>query len=254
MRISISGTQNIGKTTLLNDILETWPTYKTPDSSYRDFIKEKKYPINKSCNQEGQWAILNHMIDEMQKYTIKDDIIFDRNPIDCLVYSLWAYEKQSSDIDKEFIDKIIPLVKESLKYLDVIFLLPITKTSPVKIIEDGLRDIDPIYREEIDNLFKGIFHQYQHNLGRSVFLPAEDCPAIIEIFGNPKERILLLQQYLNEEGGVYGEEFDTILNPKNLTEMEELLKSQEETLYREQAVKEQQRLIEEHNKKTKKKN
>jgi predicted ATPase len=253
MRISISGTQNIGKTTLLKDMLSKWSLYSTPENTYRDILKEKNYPRNKSCNKEGQWAILNHMIDEMQKYTVSDNVIFDRSPLDCLIYSLWAYEKKSSDIDKAFIDKIIPLVKESLKYVDIIFLLPITKTSPVEIVEDGLRDIDPVYREEIDNLFKGIFYQYQHNIGRTVFLPVEDCPAIIEIFGNPEERIMLINQYLDENGAVYGEESDTILNPKNLMEMEELLKTQEETLYREQSVKEQQRLIEEHNKKTKKK-
>jgi predicted ATPase len=254
MRICISGTANTGKTTLIKDFLSNWGNYNTPSSTYRDIIKSKNYPHSKNCNKEGQWAILNHMIDELQKYEKKDNVIFDRGPLDCLVYSIWACEKESSDIDKAFIDKMIPLVKESLKYLDLILFLPITKSSPIPIVHDEFREIDPIYIEEIDNIFKGLYHQYQHNLGRTPFFNAEDCPAIIEIFGKPKERIMLIEQYLDTDGFVYGEEEDTILNPNSLKEMEDLLKNQEFAHEKEQKIKEQERLVKEYIKKSKKNN
>ena len=69
MRISITGTAGVGKTTLIKDFLQTWTNYKTTPESYRDVIASKNYPHSKKCNQEGQWAILNNMIDEMQKYS-----------------------------------------------------------------------------------------------------------------------------------------------------------------------------------------
>jgi predicted ATPase len=251
MRISISGTACQGKTTLIKDFINTWPKYTTPSETYRDAIKKGNYPHSKNCNKEGQWAILNHMIDEMQKYTKDDKVIFDRGPLDCLVYTMWAYEKKSSDIDEAFINKIIPIVRESMKHLDVIFFVPITKASPVLIVNDGTRETDPVYIEEIDNLFKAMFFQYQHNLDRTPFFSAADCPAIIEIFGKPQERILLIQQYLNVEGEVIGEEGDQILNPNNIEELEKLVLEQAEADQKEKYLKKQQQMLKEFVKQTK---
>jgi hypothetical protein len=253
MRISISGTANVGKSTLVKDFLKNWPLYKTPSSTYRDVLKTGNYPHSKNCNKEGQWAIMNHMIDEMQKYSSDDKVIFDRGPLDCLVYSMWAFEKKSTDIDKEFIDKLIPLARESMKFIDVIFFIPITKTSPVPIVNDGTREIDPVYIDEIDNLFKAMMYQYHHNLGRSPFFSADECPAIIEIFGKPEERILLLQQYLNVEGEVIGEEGDTILNPSNIEELEKLVLEQVSADKKEKYLKKQEEMVKDFVKKTKKK-
>lgn len=252
MRISISGTACQGKTTLIKDFIKNWPKYSTPSQTYRDTIKSGNYPHSKNCNKEGQWAILNHMIDELQKYSKEDKVIFDRGPLDCLVYTMWAYEKQSSDIDEAFVNKIIPIVKESMKYLDVIFFVPITKASPVAIINDGTRETDPVYIEEIDNIFKAMFFQYQHNLGRTPFFSADDCPAIIEIFGKPQERILLIEQYLNVDGEVIGEEGDQILNPNNIEELEKLVLEQAEANQKEKYAKKQEQLLKEFVKKTKK--
>ena len=251
MRIGISGSINVGKTTLVNDFLRAWPNYKTPESTYRDVLKSKNYPHSKNCNKEGQWDILNHMIDEMQKYTKSDNIIFDRNPLDCLVFSLWAAEMGTSDIDKPFIDKIIPIVKESLKNIDLIFFVPITAVSPVEIVDDGKRETDPQYIGEIDHIFKALFHEYQHSLGKTPFFSHEDCPAIIEIFGKPEERILLIRQYLDENGNVYGEEDDTILNPENIDDLERLIAQQVKEDEKEKHIKHQEELIRDFVKKTK---
>ena len=239
MRISISGSANQGKSTLVGDFIKEWSNYKTSDFDYRSLIKEKKLQYNKSCNKEGQWAILNGMLDDLQKYSKDDNIIFDRSPWDCLVYSMWAEEKGISDIDKEFINKMIPLVKESMKFLDIMFFVPKTKLSQIPIIEDGLREIDPVYIEEIDNIFKAMVYQYHHHFGKNTFFPSEDCPAIIEVFGNQEERIHLIRQYLDTEGKIIGEEGDQILNPQNLEQLEQLLSDQKDQHNKEKFEKQQ---------------
>jgi len=253
MRIAISGSSNTGKSTLISDFLKNWPKYKTPESSYRQFFKTNHYPHSKNCNKEGQWAILNHMIDEMQKYTKDDNIIFDRCPLDNLIYSLWSCEKSASDIDEEFINKCIPIVKQSMKFIDVIFFIPISKSSPIPIVNNGSREIDPTYIAEIDNLFKAIFHLYQNNFDDNPFLPNDDCPAIIEIFGNQLERIALLQQYLNVDGNVIGEEGGSILDPENIKDLENLLMEQMTAAEKESLYKREKELVDEFNKKNKSK-
>lgn len=210
MRIAISGTACQGKSTLISDFIKEWPLYKSESQTYRDILKEKNYPHSKKANKEGQWAILNHMIDELQKYNKRDKVIFDRCPLDNLIYSMWALEKGASDIDKEFIDKCLPLVRESLKSLDIIFFIPITKVAPVAIVDDGMREVDSEYISEIDNIFKVILHTHHLKPGTTPFIPAYDCPGIIEVFGSPNERVQIIKQYLDVDGDLIGESADIV--------------------------------------------
>lgn len=224
MRLAVSGTACIGKTTLINDMVKTWPAYTANRFNYREKLKEGQH--SKSCTQETQWMILNDMIDELQKYSSTDYVIFDRCPLDNLIYSMWAFEHNEGDINAEFIAKCIPLVRESMRLLDIVFFLPITKVAPVGIVSNGTRETDETYIKEIDNLFKALVSQYQHTLEKSVFFPKDDCPGIIEIFGSPLQRIELLKQYLNEKGDLAGSEEESILNPENLEYMSMLVDQQ----------------------------
>lgn len=225
MRIAIIGSACQGKTTLVNDMIKTWPTYKAHVSDYRARVREENLPINKEMTQAAQWTILNCLIDDLQSYTSDDNVIFDRCPLDNIVYSLWGNAKNSSDIDDDFIKKCIPLVQQSMHLLDIIFFLPITKTSPVEITDKDQREVDPDFIREIDNIFKSISHSY-YRTGSSPFFPEEDRPPIIEIFGNPVERIEMMKLYLNEEGKIL--EGDSIFSAESIKDMEALLGIQAE--------------------------
>lgn len=229
MRIAIVGSACQGKTTLINDMLKNWPDYKRSNESYRKLLKEEKIKINKEVNQDGQWKILNCLIDDLQRTEKGDKIIFDRCPLDNIVYSLWAEEKQSSDINKEFIKKCIPLVQESMKAVDIIFFLPITKVAPVPIEEKKNREIDIEYIKEIDNIFKAISYTLMKS-GECPFFAKDDRPPIIEIFGNPEERIEMIKLYLNESGEIY-DEGSSVLDSENLKNMEEILNINKKAYY-----------------------
>lgn len=226
MRIAVSGTTCIGKSTFVADFLKQWSNYTAPRYSYRDELA--KLPHSKSCTKDTQWLILNSMIDELQKHDAKDHVIYDRCPLDNLVYSIWAFDKGEGDIDQEFIAKCVPLVRESMRFLDIIFFVPITRAAPVDVVSNGLRETDVQYIEEIDNIFKAIVQQYQCNIDKTQFFPRDDSPGVIEIFGTPEQRIYLAQQYLNADGDIIGAEGDTILNPDNLEQLAALLEQQQQ--------------------------
>lgn len=222
MRIAVSGTACQGKSTLVKDFLNQWTNYSTPQKSYRDVLKEKNLEHSSSTNKDTQWHILNYMIDELQKTSKEDNIIFDRCPLDNIVYSIWSEAKKTSDIDDEFIKKCLPLVRESLRFLDVIFFIPITKVAPVKIEEDNFRDSNPKYIEEIDNIFKAVHRDYMNN-PKSNFFVEDDRPGIIEVFGNPRERIEIIKLYLDNDGDFI--EPGNILSEEEIKEMEKMKKA-----------------------------
>ena len=235
MRIAVSGTACQGKTTFIKDFIKEWPMYSTPEKTYRDFISENNLPHSENTNQDAQWSILNHVVDTILESEKGDKIIYDRCPLDNLVYSLWAHEKGINDIDKAFINKCIPVVRESLKFIDVIFLTPITSVSPIDIVDDGTRSINIEHIEEIDHLFKGIEQQYFQNLKASPFLPYDDCPAIVEIFGNQQERVHLVRQYLDAEGDLLGDNESSILDPGEVSDMESIIRDQRVEIANEKA-------------------
>lgn len=223
MRISISGTQNTGKSTLVKDFLKEWPMYELSSFDYRSLI-ETRDSHSKNTSEEVQWKILNGMIDDLQNMSEHDYVIFDRCPLDNLVYSMWKNSKDTNAVSDKFVSKSIQLVREALKLLDVIFFIPLTKHAPdIPIEDDGKREIDPVYREEIDNIFKSISHEWTRNPNFKLCDP-EDKPPIIEIFGKPLERIEMLKMYINTDGDVIGGTGDmsSILDIDDLKQIETL--------------------------------
>jgi predicted ATPase len=201
MKIAVVGTQCIGKSTFIKDFLDKWSMYSTPTKTYRDVVKERNISINKLGSEESQQIILDFLVDQATQYSKSDNVIFDRCILDNLAYSSWLH--LNGKVSEKFLDTSRIIVRESLKLFDIIFFLPITKTSPVSLVEDGVRDTDPVYREEIDNIFKAFYQSYLQADGR-VF-PKDDTPAFIEIFGNQVERVALTSLYLTDLGTAYGE-------------------------------------------------
>jgi len=220
MRLSISGSACQGKSTLINDFLKTWPMYKRSQESYRKAIQTENIKHSKQATKDGQWRILNCLLDDIQATSKDDYIIFDRCSLDNIVYSLWSNAKGDTDIDDEFIKKCIPLIQQSMHFLDIIFFLPITKVSPVTITEKENREACPEYIQEIDNIFKVITYGLAQT-GASPFFPDEDRPPIIEIFGTPEQRIEMMKLYINSSGDLIDE--GSVFSGGNLEQMEQLL-------------------------------
>jgi len=206
MRIAVSGTTCIGKSTFIDDFISNWQMYKLCEKPrYTDLVKEKNLQLNENGNEDSQRIILNSLIDQVMSSSKTDNVIFDRSVLDNLVYTMWLNANEK--VSDSFVKESIKLVRESLVFYDILFFLPITRQSPVKFIEAEHRTTSHVYRLEIDNIFKALVHQYNKN--DSTYFPFElkaGSPAIIEIFGTRKLRIELAKQYIGLDGQIVAEE------------------------------------------------
>lgn len=241
MRIAVSGAQNTGKSTLIKDFLTVWPSYKTTSKTYREVLKEQNLPHSTFTNKQTQLTILNWMVDELKKFRKDDKVIFDRCPLDCLAYTLWAFEKGVSDIDEEFVSYVIKETKESMRFLDIIFYIPADLT-PIKIENDGFRETSAVYRTEIDNIFKSLKAQYEKNYDADIFFPKNDSPGILAIAGTREQRLIEIGQYISPEGELYGDEH-SIFNPNHIDQLEKLVREQKEELEKEKKYKNDIKII-----------
>jgi len=223
MRIAFSGAANTGKSTLLKSFLYTWKNYNTPEKTYRDVIKEKKLSHSSKSNTETQTAILDFMLDQVQGTDKEANVVYDRCPLDALAYTIWCHEKGVEGFDNKFVQNQITLVRESMRFLDIIFICKFNEN--MSVVDDGLRDANKDYIKEIDNIFESLFQQYFQNLHADIFFPKDDSPCLIKLPDDPQQRIDSIADYLTPEGDIWGEEH-SVLNPEKLTELEKLVKQQ----------------------------
>jgi hypothetical protein len=214
MRIAFIGAQNTGKSTLVDNFIKQWPMYKRPTKTYRDIIKEKDLKLNKEGDKQSQKIILNALVDEVQQAAATDEpfLVFDRCVIDNLAYTLWHYAKNTPDFTNEFVIDSQTIANIALKLIDVIFYVPIRKEIPI-VSREG-REIDPLFREEIDNIFDALVKSYETNTG--AFFPLEDCPAVIRLDGPPDMWIPQIQLYIKDTGKCFGEEDGSLINVDNI--------------------------------------
>lgn len=202
MKITISGCHSSGKSTYLSDFLKKWNMYETPNTTYRDLIKDKQIPHSKNGTEESQKSILNYLIDQAIELSKKDFVITDRCVLDNLAYTSWL--NLNGKVSDKFLEETRTLTKETLKLYDIIFFVPLTKVSEVPLENNDIRDTDPVYREEIDHIFKAFQQSYLKGDGR-VF-PVDDAPAMIEIYGDRETRIKMTELYLKEDGKPFGDD------------------------------------------------
>ena len=144
-------------------------------------------------------------------------------------------EKGNKGCDPYLLEKTIPVVMESMRSLDIIFLMVTSSANKIVLRENDTKK-DLKYLEEIDNIFKEIYSRYRKD-GCSAFFPKNDSPAIIDLHGTPEERIAIAKLYVTPDGGLYGED-QAIFNPQDLLKMEDLIKDQKQALAAENKEKE----------------
>jgi hypothetical protein len=120
-------------------------------------------------------------------------VIFDRAPVDYIAYSQYTANQGSTDIDAAFVESMVPAVRESLDHLDILAFVPKSESWPVEMETDGIRPVDPAYRDEVDAIFKQIYRE-----GRFQVLPEKNAPLLLELWGSREQRLDQLQAAIDE--------------------------------------------------------
>ena len=180
MKIAVSGTSCSGKSTLIREFINTFKMYKTPAETYRNKLKAEKMNHSSKTCEETQKFILDYMIDQLTELKDEKYIIYDRCPLDVLVYTVLAAE--ANQVSEEFLVETIQRVRDSLSLLDVIFICPFD--DKIKVIDNGTRDTDINYIKKVDSVFQNLMQQYYTDFEADVFFPVKDCPGIINPNGD----------------------------------------------------------------------
>jgi len=192
MRIAISGSHSLGKSTVVRDWLNSNPDYLWEDEPYRALSLNGPYEIafQDESTRLHNGLQLFYSISRVHRYSsMTDNVIFDRCPIDYLAYSQYTAETGKTDIDSDFVLSMVDAVRESLDHLDILAFVPSSMEWPVLIEEDGIRPLDVEYRDSVDLIFKKIYRENLYNLS-----PVFGNLKLIELIGDQTQRLHQIQE------------------------------------------------------------
>ncbi|MCP9786758.1 AAA family ATPase [Cyanobium sp. N5-Cardenillas] len=187
MRIAISGSHSLGKSTVVNDWVASQPGFLREEEPYRALGLFGPYEIKfREASTRLQNGIqMYYNISRIHRYSsTSDDVIFDRAPVDYLAYSQYTANQVTTDIDDAFVASMVPAVRESLDHLDILAFVPKSDDWPVAMEEDGIRPVDHAYRDDVDAIFKQIYRD-----GRFDVMPRGHAPRLIELVGPAEQRL-----------------------------------------------------------------
>lgn len=185
MRIAVSGTHSVGKSTFVWDFIHAHPEYIREEEPYRALRDFYDIKFGKDSTRYCNGIQLYQNISRVKQYTKPDDcVILDRSPVDYIAYSLYTASYHQTDIDMPFVESMIGPVKESLSFIDLLIFVSINEIHPVEIEDDGIRLIDKHYRSEVDEFFKQIYFGNKFDV-----MPKKHAPKLFELWGSREERV-----------------------------------------------------------------
>lgn len=182
MRVSFTGAQSTGKTTLLNKCKEVYKDYKFVDEVTRYVRRTYDVKINEIGGTETQLYILAEHI----KNHLKPDenLILDRCILDGYVYT--KYQVVNGKVSEQVLHAFNGVFAVLMDKLDYIFY---TDPSDVKLIDDGERSVDLKFREDIIAMFEDLI---------TYKLSPKNKQKIIRLSGTVEERMKIIEEYLKQ--------------------------------------------------------
>ena len=187
MRIAVSGTHAIGKSTLAEDFLEKHTEFILEPEPYCVLQEQFGIDFAEEPTQESFVTQLEYSLKRTSAYEKKDNVIFDRCPIDYIAYLMYVSKRDLSNTSLDYLRDLMMQVAKSLERLELIVFLPIVNQHKIML---GSDDDDERFRFEVDGYFKQIYREDAHGLFSG------QQPAVIELWGDRKSRLARLESHL----------------------------------------------------------
>jgi GTPase SAR1 family protein len=174
MKIGFCGTMSVGKTTLVNSLreLSEFKDYETRTERSK-YLSDLGIPLNTDSTLKGQTIFLAERCSEL----LQDSIITDRTVIDVMAFTALAKSINYKD-KQDFINLAADLISE---YDHIFYVDP----AGVEIEDNGVREIDSAYRDEINYMINFYITKYNPRIKN-----------LVRLHGSNEERIEMVKNTL----------------------------------------------------------
>lgn len=186
MRIAVSGTHAMGKSTLAEDFVENHPEFVLEVEPYHVLQEQFGIDLTEEPTQESFIAQLEYSLKRTNAYEKKDNVIFDRCPIDYIAYLMYVSQRDFGSPALPHLSGLLREAAKSVARLELIVFLPMVDQQAIARRPDE----DENFRLEVDHFFKEIYREDSYGLFSG------QQPEVMELWGNRKNRLARLESRL----------------------------------------------------------
>jgi AAA domain len=176
MRIAVSGTHCIGKSTLIDEFLRTYTDFTHEPEPYIVLVEDFGEEFSEQPCVEDFYRQLEFNVDRLRQHARGERVIYERCPIDFLAYI--------DALDCESRETALPLVSDAIQHLDLIVYLPLD--------DNDSADFEyPKLRKAVDRRLSEVFRADRFGI-----VSSNDI-IVIEASGSTAHRLRIIEESMN---------------------------------------------------------
>jgi hypothetical protein len=169
MRVAVSGTHGVGKTTLIEEFLSRHPEFSHEPEPYTVMVEDLGEEFSAEPCVEDFRRQLEFNIERLNQHARGENVIYERCPVDFFAY-IHALDQKSAQV-------LFEPVSEAMQHLDLILYLPCEETS----------EEFPKLQRAVDRRLSSIFRDDEFGIMSSA------NTTVIEAVGPPAHRLHTLE-------------------------------------------------------------
>ena len=183
MRIAVSGTHRIGKTTLVEEFARAHPGFEVEPEPYEQLLEAGEDFLD-HFDPDAFVMQLEHLVSRLSRRTAGEKVIFDRSPFDFLAYVAASEERRLNSFSVN--PDLVGLAVEGLNHLDLIAWLPLESSAEGTARRSFRRLVDSHLGDMISSDALGI-------------LSGRESPRILDLRGPASKRLAGLTAGLDQQ-------------------------------------------------------
>jgi len=174
-RVAVCGSHSTGKSTLIAAFLAKRPAYIHEPEAYEELADDIGLSAQEGPDADGLAALLEHTISVLANHGPGASVIFERSPVDYIAYA--AASRSISRADRaELLRSRIPRVRDGVRNLDLIALLPVVSGGAAA----SRPHEDERFRKRVDEELRRLLIDDDRDL-----FSGEDTPLVLELSPQP---------------------------------------------------------------------
>jgi len=193
MRLAVSGSHATGKSSLIAALLERLPGYVNEPEAFEVLGDDVPLTPSDGPSVEGLESLLQYTISVVAQHPPGSRVVFERSPVDYLAYAAASRDTWTSTSAARFLDAYLPEVRASVRHLDLIAYLPLSREGPFA----ARADEDDQFRNRVDHMLRRALLDDDYDL-----FADGSAPDVVELSPIPRLQLgELLRRVESEDTG-----------------------------------------------------
>ena len=132
MRVAVSGSHSVGKSTLIAAFLRRHPEYAHEPEAFEVLADDIELTQSGAPTPDGLLLLLNYTLAAVQSRAPQPHVVFERSPVDYLAYAAASARAWQPGETQRFLRTQKPVIRASMRHLDLVAYLPLPTAGPVR--------------------------------------------------------------------------------------------------------------------------